>query len=84
MHFDAHPVIGGDRAVQFLSALIGVWPNTTIYMPGKEDVPIEVGTVVAARRSAVKSLRGSCDRRSTFVDERRAAETELEVEPEEF
>ena len=46
MHFDAHPVIGGDRAVQFLSALIGVWPNTTIYMPGKEDVAIEVGTVL--------------------------------------
>jgi hypothetical protein len=46
VHFDAHPVIDGDRAVQFLSALIGVWPNTTIYMPGKEDVAIEVGTVL--------------------------------------
>jgi hypothetical protein len=46
VHYDAHPVTDGNREYQFLSALIGVWPGTSIYLPELEDVPIEVGTVL--------------------------------------
>ena len=31
---------------QFLSTLIGVWPDTTIFVPGQGDIPVPVGSAL--------------------------------------
>jgi hypothetical protein len=36
----------GDWHHQFLSTLIGVWPDTTIFVPGQGDIPIPVGSAL--------------------------------------